>query len=103
MDFNDNDSLKMAEAIREKMLNIMNNSSKTLTVSSGGGMVTVVINLRNEIVSMDLEKEVVNPDDIEMLTDLIVAAVNEAFDQVQREISQQMEKIAMQLNFPFNR
>ncbi|MDR2405225.1 MAG: YbaB/EbfC family nucleoid-associated protein [Deltaproteobacteria bacterium] len=103
MDFNDSNSLKMAMAIKEKMLNMMNEAgNKTITVSSGGGMVTVVVNLKNQIVSLDLEREVVNPDDIEMLTDLIIAAVNQAIDQVQQEISQNMGQIALELNLPQN-
>jgi DNA-binding YbaB/EbfC family protein len=101
MDNNDSNPLNIAQAIKEKMLSMINDAdSKTITVSSGGGMVTVVINLKSQIVSLSLEKEVVNPDDIEMLTDLIIAAVNQAIEQVQQEISQCMGNLAKQLNIP---
>jgi DNA-binding YbaB/EbfC family protein len=102
-DFNDPNSIKIAQSIKEKMLDMMSDAeSKTITVSSGGGMVTVVINLKSQIVSLGLEREVVNPDDIEMLTDLIIAAVNQGLEQVQQEISQCMGKLALQINIPLN-
>ncbi|MDR2339651.1 MAG: YbaB/EbfC family nucleoid-associated protein [Deltaproteobacteria bacterium] len=106
MDINDpngSNPIKLAQSIKDNMLQMMNEAgSKTITVSSGGGMVTVVVNLKSQIVSLSLEREVVNPDDIEMLTDLIVAAVNQGLEQVQQEISQRMGQIALKLNIPIN-
>ena len=66
----------------------------------GGGMVKVVVNGKFEIVSLQIEKDVVNPDDIEMLQDLIVAAVNEGIRKTQEMTSQEMSKITGGLNIP---
>jgi DNA-binding YbaB/EbfC family protein len=102
-DFSGPNSLKIAQAIREKMLSLMNGAdSKTVTVSAGGGMVTVTASLNSQIVSLELEREVVNPDDTEMLSDLIVAAVNQALEQVQQEIVRSMGDLAAQLKVPLN-
>jgi DNA-binding YbaB/EbfC family protein len=96
-------ALKLAMSIKENMLQMMSDAgSKTITVTSGGGMVTVELNLKSEIVSLSLEREVVNPDDIEMLTDLIIAAVNQGIEQVQNEIGQRMGQLVTKLNIPVN-
>ena len=73
------DILKQAQKMQEQMARIQEEAAnKTAEASSGGGMVTVVANGRQEIVSIRIERDVVNPDDIEMLQDLVVAAANEA-------------------------
>ena len=74
--------------------------AKTIEAQAGGGMVRVVVNGKFEIVSMKIEKEVVNPEDIEMLQDLIVAAVNEGIRKAQAMASEEMAKITGGLGIP---
>lgn len=61
--------------------------------TAGGGMVTVVMNGRREVLQLKIEKEVVNPDDTEMLEDLIVAALNQALVQAQEVEMTEMNKV----------
>ncbi len=66
---------------------------KTVEAQAGGGMVRVVVNGKFEIVSLKIEKEVVNPEDIEMLQDLIAAAVNEGIRKSQEMASWKWRKL----------
>ena len=66
--------------------------SKEYTASAGGGAVTVTVSGKKEVVSVKLSPEAVDPDDIEMLEDLIVAATNEAFRQMEEASAQAMAK-----------
>jgi hypothetical protein len=75
-------------------------AQKTVEASSGGGMVTVMVNGQNEILSVKIEPEVVNPDDVEMLQDLIQAAVNDALHKAQEMVSQEMAKVTGGLKIP---
>ncbi len=75
-------------------------AEKTVEASVGGGMVVAVANGRQEILSITIDREVVDPDDIEMLQDLIVAAVNEAIKKSQEMVAQEMSKITGGLNIP---
>ncbi len=75
-------------------------AQKTVEASSGGGMVTVVANGRQEILSVKIEPEVVNPDDVEMLQDLVQAAVNDALRKAQEMVSQEMAKVTGGLKIP---
>ena len=70
---------------------------KEYTASSGGGAVTVTVSGKKEVVSVKLSEEVVDPDDIEMLEDLIVAATNEAFRQMEDASAQAMAKLRRRL------
>ena len=74
--------------------------ARTYEVSSGGGVVTVRINGKKEIQSVKLAEEVVDPDDIETLEDLVVAAVNEAIKRVESDASEEMSKLTGGLNIP---
>ena len=74
--------------------------AKEYDVSAGGGVVTVKINGKKEIVSIDLKPEIVDPDDIETLQDLIVAAVNEAIKTVDAKSGEAMSKVTSGLNMP---
>ena len=73
---------------------------KEFTTSAGGGMVDVIINGKKEIVSLKMKPEVVDPDDMEMLEDLIISAVNEGLRQVEEESNKDMERITGGLNIP---
>jgi len=75
-------------------------SSRTIEASSGGGMVKVVANGKQQVVSIDIEKEVVDPEDVEMLQDLILAAVNDALAKSQEMVSSEMGKLTGGMNIP---
>ena len=73
---------------------------KTVEASAGGGMVAAVVSGRHELISLKIEKDVVNPEDVEMLQDLIVAAVNEGIRKAQEMATAEMSKITGGLNIP---
>ncbi|MDR1607926.1 MAG: YbaB/EbfC family nucleoid-associated protein [Deltaproteobacteria bacterium] len=78
------DLIQKAKIIREKILKAQENAhQKTATATVGGGMVTVTANGLNRLVSIAIDPEVINPNDPDMLGDLILAAVNEALSQIQ--------------------
>ena len=74
--------------------------SKEFETSAGGGAVTVKVNGKKELLSINLKPEVVDSDDIEMLQDLILAAVNEAMRQVDELSEQEMGKVTGGINIP---
>ena len=93
--------MKQAKKIQEKMAQMQAELElKTVEASAGGGMVTVVVNGKFEIMSLKIDKEVVNPEDVEMLQDLIVAAVNEGVRKAQEMTSTEMSKITGGFNLP---
>ena len=69
-------------------------------VNAGGSVVTVKINGKKEILSIDLDPEIVDPDDVETLTDLLVAGVNEAIKRVETTNAAEMEKITGSMSLP---
>ena len=69
-------------------------------VNAGGGVVTVKINGKKEILAIDLDPEIVDPDDVETLTDLLVAGVNEAIKRVETTYAAEMEKITGSMGLP---
>ena len=69
-------------------------------VSAGGGMVTVRINGKKELLSLDVKEDIVDPDDIETMTDIIMAAVNEAIRKVEDTASEELGKITGQMAMP---
>ncbi len=75
-------------------------AGKTVEASAGGGMVTVVVNGRQEVVSVRIEKEVVSPDDVELLQDLVTGAVNEAIARSRKMIADEMAKVTGGMNLP---
>jgi len=93
--------MKQAQVMQEKMARIQEEAaSKTVEASAGGGMVKVTANGRMEVLSIKIEKEVVNPDDVEMLQDLIVAATNEAIKQAQEIVESDMGKLTAGMGIP---
>ncbi len=93
--------MKQAQQLQSKMLALQEEmASKTIEATAGGGMVKVVANGKQQLVSIQIEKEVVDPDDVEMLQDLIVAAVNEAINKSQEMVSAEMSKLTGGLNIP---
>ena len=93
--------MKQAQKLQAQLGRIQEEmAEKTTEASSGGGMVTVVINGKQEVLSVRIDPEVVNPQDVEMLQDLIVAAVNEATRKSQEMVAEEMKKITGGLNIP---
>ena len=93
--------MKQAQKIQAEMARVQEElSRKTVEASSGGGMVTVVANGKQEIISVKIEPEVVTSGDIEMILDLVLAAVNEALKKSQEMIAEEMAKITGGLNIP---
>lgn len=74
--------------------------NKTVTATAGGGVVEVVANGKQEVVSIKISPEAVDPDDVEMLEDLVLAAVNEALRQAQEMAANEMSKITGNLKIP---
>ena len=93
--------MKQAQKLQNKMKKIQDElAEKEIEATSGGGMVKVVANGSQQIISITLEKEIVDPDDIEMLQDVILAAVNEALSKSQQMVSEEMASITGGFNIP---
>ena len=93
--------VRQAQQLQAKMLKVQEEmATRTAEASAGGGMVTAVANGKQELVSIKVEKEVVNPEDVEMLQDLIVAAANAALKKAQEMVSEEMKKLTGGMNIP---
>lgn len=93
--------LKQAQKMQKKMMESQEQlANKTIEASSGGGMVKVVMNGNQEILSLKIEREVVNPDDIEMLEDLIVAAIEEAREKIKEMVEEEMSGLTSGMKIP---
>jgi nucleoid-associated protein EbfC len=93
--------MKQAQKLQAQMLKMQEDlGEKTVETSSGGGMVKVVANGKQQVVSITIEKEVVDPDDVEMLQDLVLAAVNDALTKSQEMVASEMSKLTGGLNIP---
>ena len=93
--------LRQAQKMREEMTAKQEElDAREYDVKAGGGVVTVRINGKKEVLSIDIDPVVVDPDDIETLTDILVAGVNEAIKRVDETNSAEMEKITGALDMP---
>ena len=95
--------MRQAQQMQKKMAQIQEElAGKTVEASAGGGMVRCVVTGKQEVVSLEIDPEVVDPDDVEMLQDLVCAAVNEAIKRSQEMVAEEMGKIAggLGLNLP---
>jgi len=93
--------MKQAQQLQSKMMKLQEElADKTVESSSGGGMVRVTANGRQQVLSIQIEKEVVDPDDVEMLQELVLAAINDALAKAQEMVSSEMGKLTGGLNIP---
>lgn len=98
---NMNQMMKQAQKMQEQMLKMQEEmEEKKFEATAGGGAVRVVVSGKREVLEIDLKPEVVDPDDIEMLQDLMVAAVNEALRKVEADSANQMGQLTGGLNIP---
>jgi hypothetical protein len=93
--------MKQAQMMQQKMARLQEEAAQnTAEASAGGGVVTALVNGKNQIVSLTIKKEAVDPEDVEMLQDLVMTAVNEALSKVQAELADRMSKITGGISIP---
>ncbi len=93
--------IKQAQKLQEQMARVQEEAgNKIVEASAGGGMVTVEVNGRHEVISVKIEPEVVDPSDVEMLQDLIQAAVNEGIRRAQEMMKEEVGKVTGGLSIP---
>ena len=93
--------MKQAQKLQKQMMKMQEElGEKTMEGSAGGGMVKAVANGKQQVLSIEIEKEVVDPDDVEMLQDLVLAAVNDALKKSQDMVSGEMGKLTGGMNIP---
>lgn len=93
--------LQMGQQMQTRMTEIQENLGKTeVTASSGGGMVTVTVNGKGEVMKVRVDPTVVDPNDVEMLEDLILAALSEAQGKARGSYEEEMKKLMGGLPFP---
>lgn len=93
--------MKQAQQMQKRMLEIREElANQTVEATVGGGMVTAVVNGQQELVSLSITPEVVDPDDTEMLEDLVVSVVNQALQQSQELMSDEMSKLTGNFKIP---
>ncbi len=93
--------LRQVQQVQERMAKLQEElGGRTVEATAGGGMVTVVMNGRQEIVAVRIEKEVVSPDDVELLQDLVRGAVNEAVSRSRKMMAEEIAKITGGMNLP---
>ena len=96
-----NDIMKQAQQMQQKLSQVQNDlAGRTVTASVGGGMVSVTVNGKIELLSVQIDKEVINPEDQTMLQDLIVSAVNEGIKKAQDMAQAEMRKLTGGINIP---
>ena len=93
--------MKQAQKLQNQMARLQDElADKTVEASAGGGMVKVVANGKQQVLSIDIDKEVVDPEDVEMLQDLVLAAINDALNRSQEMVSSEMGKLTGGMNIP---
>ncbi|MGM0603227.1 MAG: YbaB/EbfC family nucleoid-associated protein [Bacillota bacterium] len=96
-----NKLMKQAQQMQAKMAKMQEElEEKTMEATAGGGVVKVVVNGKQEIVDLQIDQDAVDPEDVEMLEDLILAAVNEGMRKVQDMVNEEMGKITGGMNMP---
>ncbi|GAQ25632.1 nucleoid-associated protein [Tepidanaerobacter syntrophicus] len=98
---NMNKIMKQVQKMQQDMAKLQEElQEKTVEATAGGGVVKVVASGKKQIVSIDISPEVVDPDDVEMLQDLIMAATNEALQKAEDMVAEEMGKLTGGLNMP---
>lgn len=93
--------MKQAQKMQEDMEQAKAElAEKEYTINAGGGAVTMVISGEKEIKTLDIDPEIVDPDDIETLSDILIAGFNEAIKTVDKDAEERMSKITGQMNIP---
>lgn len=93
--------MQQVKALQDKMAKVQEELAfKTVEAGAGGGMVTVVVNGKQGLLSLKIDPQVVDPQDVEMLQDLVIAAVNEGMRRAQEMAAGEMGKLAGGLNIP---
>jgi DNA-binding YbaB/EbfC family protein len=93
--------MKEAQKLQAQMEQLQAEAAKkTVEATAGGGMVTVVANGKQEVVSIKIDREVINPEDAQMLEDLVLAATNEALRKSKEMVQGEMNKITAGLKIP---
>jgi DNA-binding YbaB/EbfC family protein len=96
-----NNMLKQAQALQQKMMEVQKEmEDKTVEATSGGGMVTAVVSGKQRVVELRIEKQIIDPNEAEMLQDLIVAAVNKGLEDAQNMMAEAVNKVTGNLNLP---
>jgi len=98
---NINKMMRQVQKMQAEMMRAQEElETQTVEASAGGGAVTVTVNGRLEVTQVKIQPEAVDPDDVEMLEDLITAAVNEGIRQAQKMVSDRMAQVTGGLNIP---
>jgi len=93
--------MKQAQMMQKKMAELQADlEQRQVEATAGGGMVTAVVTGKQQLVSLHIEPTAVDPEDVEMLQDLVVAAVNEAIRKSQEMVQQEMSKVTGGMNIP---
>ena len=91
--------MKQAQKMQQEMLRMQaEQEAKTFTAAAGGGMVNATVNGKHELVNLEIKPDAVDPDDVEMLQDMIMAAVNEAMRSADNEAANNMSRLTGGLN-----
>jgi DNA-binding YbaB/EbfC family protein len=98
---NMNKIMKQVQKMQKEMVKLQDElQEKTVEATAGGGVVKAVANGKNQLVKIEISPDVVDPDDIEMLQDLVLAAANEALQQAEEMVTNEMGKVTGGLNLP---
>ena len=91
--------MKQAQKMQQELLRMQQEQeTKTYTATSGGGMVSATVNGKHELVDLQIKPDAVDPDDVEMLQDMVIAAVNEAMRNADNDAAQNMSRLTGGLN-----
>ena len=96
------DLMKQAQKMQQDMLKMQEElENKTFSATAGGGMVSATVNGKHEVLNLTIKPEAVEPDDVEMLQDMVIAAVNSALKAAETSREESMAKVTGGLNFGF--
>ena len=91
--------MKQVQKMQQEMLRMQEEmENKTWSATAGGGMVTATVNGKHEVVNLEIKPDAVDPDDVEMLQDMVIAAVNEAMRTADAEAAQNMSRLTGGMN-----